>query len=246
MKKLLILLSLSVPVTVYCQVPLPGLPGTYSDGITNLVLQADSTFSLKTRDDVFPYSLKSYESSGRWTATGNTIVLNPHKSKRMPQVTLSEKQVAGDDSIRVKINYQAETYDNEVLQSSEPVKAQLMTLYLNKPGHYYNLVHQRIRRVCAFSPRVKRQTMLDSSNSLTFSAEKITRLGIYTYGFDHPVELVPANPAANYFEITIVQPLDKDRLPRSKQVVIRKKNAYFYEYQGKVVTSGLLAPLRKM
>jgi hypothetical protein len=70
--------------------------------------------------------------------------------------------------------------------------------------------------------------------------QKVERLGIYTYGFEKRVELSTTNPDANDFAITIVQPIDKERTPRSKQVIIKDKYAYFYELHGKIATSGLL------
>ncbi|MGV3586112.1 MAG: hypothetical protein ACO1OF_03850 [Adhaeribacter sp.] len=69
--------------------------------------------------------------------------------------------------------------------------------------------------------------------------QKVERLGVYTYGFDKPIELTPANPNANYFELVITQPIDKERTPRSKKVIVKNKYAYYYEWTGKIPTSGL-------
>jgi len=64
-------------------------------------------------------------------------------------------------------------------------------------------------------------------------------------GFEKPVEMPVSNPSANYFEITVVQPVDRERTPRSKKVVVKGKHAFYYERNGKVDTSGLLTVLKK-
>lgn len=101
-------------------------------------------------------------------------------------------------------------------------------------------------RHCTFTPEVKRQHILDSSNTVRFLLKKIEKIGVYTYGFDTKKELIPQDPHSNYFEITILQPVDIERTPRSKKVIIKGKHAFFYEIHGKVLTSGLLLdPLKK-
>jgi hypothetical protein len=42
-----------------------------------------------------------------------------------------------------------------------------------------------------------------------------------------------------------VQPVDRERTPRSKKVVVKGKHAFYYERNGKVDTSGLLTVLKK-
>jgi len=238
------LLLLLISITTYCQPATNNIIGRYSDGITNLTINADSTFDLNTPDYVYPYTYNSYQSRGTWTSSGNVITLNPGKEKRYPGVSLTEKEIEGNDSIQIKINYLTEVYDNEIMVSKKPASVELMTLHIN--NQYRNLVHSPIHRICAFAPRVKKQMVLDSSNTVKFPKQKVVQLGIFTYGFDKKVELHPSNPNTNYFTITIVQPLDQDRRPRSKKVIIKGKYAWYYELNGKVRTSGLLMGLKRI
>jgi hypothetical protein len=242
MKKLLFILSLAMSLTVYCQQNDKRLFGRYIDNISSLTLNADSTFELRTPDPVFSYTFEYYSNTGVWTIDGNVITLNPGKKKRLPQVSLIEKEIEGEDSIQVKINYLLEEYAmDSVLFKKRPFEFDMITLYVNKT--FRTIVHERKVRVCGFAPRVKKQAILDSSGIIKLPKQKIERLAVFSYGFDNDIELHPVNPNANYYEITIVHPVDCDRRPRSKKVIMKGKNAYYYEWRGKVRTS--LIPLTR-
>jgi hypothetical protein len=110
-----------------------------------------------------------------------------------------------------------------------PFAVDRMTLYINKA--YVSLVHAPIRRICAYAPRIKHQVVLDSLNGIKISKQKIDRLAINTYGLNEKVELSLTNPNANYYEITIVQPVDSDRKPRGEMLWLDGK--YLYDYDGR-------------
>ena len=212
--------------------------GRYSDDVTQLELKADSTYVLITPDYVFPYTYQSFANRGNWTMAGNAVVLNPGKKPRLPEVSLIERVISGD-SIEIKINYQTEVYENEVLKGQEPREFELMTLYINKPKNYRHLVHHPVNRVCAFAPRVKNQYVVDHTNTVKLAKQNVEKIGVYTYGFLKTVELFPTNPNANYYEVKIIQPIDKERMPRSKKVIVKGNKAFYYEYRGTLPTSGL-------
>jgi hypothetical protein len=200
---------------------------------------------LNTPDYVFPYTFSNYKNYGKWTFLEKEIILNPDKSPRTPILSLTEKIIKGADSVEIKINYQTELYENEIFQRKEQADFELMTLYLNKSKNYIHLVHSPKIRVCAFAPKVKKQYVLDSTSTVKLPLQKIDKIGIFTYGFDTTKELIPKNENSNYFEITIIQPIDKERTPRNKKVIVKGKNAIFYESNGKILTSGLLLNLLK-
>lgn len=231
----------------YAQTGTSKIAGIYSDDITKLELKTDGTFNLSTPDYVFPYTFKNYQTSGIWVFADKGIILNPDKHPRIPTLTLKETSIDNADSIEIKINYQVEQYENEISVAKEWFEFDVMTLYLNKEKNYIHLVHSPKKSVCSFAPKVKKQYILDSTNTIKLPLQKIEKIGIYTYGFDTKKELLPQHPNSNYFEITIYQPIDKERTPRNKKVIIKGKNAFFYEQDGKISTSVLsLSPLRKM
>jgi hypothetical protein len=67
---------------------------------------------------------------------------------------------------------------------------------------------------------------MDSLNTVKLPKQKIEKLAFNTYGFVGKVALPLKNPNANYYEITIVQPVDLDRRPRGEQLVKEGKRLY--------------------
>ena len=243
MKKLVALLLTLFQLTAHGQT---NLIGKYSDGLTQLTINADSTFHLSTPDPVFPNTYTIYQNTGHWASSGNKLILNPGKEKKATTVSVSEKVIENADSIQVKINYTIAEYENGVFIKKIPSTFELMTIYINRSKNYNNIVHHPIRSTCAFAPRVKKQIVADAENSFKLPKQKVEWIGIYSYGFDKEIQLTPADPNANYFEISIIQPIDKNRMPSNKQVIIKGNNAYFYEYKGKIPTSGILNRLKRL
>ncbi|WP_114789191.1 hypothetical protein U0035_06395 [Niabella yanshanensis] len=230
MKYILTFIFSLTTIIIYCQMDNSKIIGNYVSDMTRLELKADGTFSLSAPDYVFPYTFKNYETSGKWVSSGKEVILNPDKVPRTPVLTLTEKKIDNADSIEIKIIYQTREYENEVEVGTEHFKFDLMTLYLNKAKNYIHLVHAPKNRNCTFARKVKRQHILDSSSTVRFPVQNIEKIGIYTYGFKTKKELIPRDPHSSYFEIIIVQPVDKERTPRSKKVIIKGKHAFFMKY----------------
>ncbi len=223
--------------------------GTYADGFgdfstTTLTLRENGTFFLQTVDPVFSNTHQPYQNEGNWVKADNGIVLNPEKAERIPEIRLTERKIEGQDSITIKINYTVREYENEQQVAEKPYVFDLFTVYVNKKRHYHHLVRQPERRICVFAPKVRHQVLVDSTNMFKIAATPMQKIGVFTYGFDEPVELAVSDSGANYFEIKLMQPIDRERMPRSKKVVVKGNQAFFYERKGKIDPS-LLPLIRK-
>lgn len=225
--------------------------GIYSDGISNgfqttrLELKPDRTFRLLTQDPVFTYTFKTYENTGTWAGNGKEIILNPDKLPRKTSIELHEKANAQQDSITIQIHYALEEYEKEQLRRNAPFEFQMLTVFINRKKTYFNLVRSPQRRICSFSHKVKNQVIVDSLNQFKIARQDIHRLGVYSYGFDDVRWFDVQNPNTNRFEFNILQPVDVERMPRSKKVILKKGKAYFYERSGKVDTSWVANGLTK-
>ncbi len=242
------LLYFSLMFSLFAQKTSKPFYGTYADYSTRLTLKPDSTFELIETDPIFPYTFESYTNRGYWKVNGDTVILNSHLEKRLPIVTVQEKSVQKDnDSISVRINYYLETYEKNKLVSTSPFKFELLSVYFNKRKNYRNIVHSPHYRHCMFSPRIRKQTVIDSTKTFNFPRQKVSTLGVYSYGFEKDIEIEVNDPQANHYEITVIQPVDKERMPRSKKVIIKRRQAYYYEWKGKI-SSGIfsLSPLEQL
>jgi len=204
-----------------------GIYRDYPTGYTELFLKEDGTFTLNF------YGLSH---QGLWGVKGNEVILNPEKNKRFPKISLSEQKVKTLDSIEIIFNYQIETYENEKFVECADYEFDILSVYLNKPKYYVNVVRQPLRSYCAFSPRIKKQVLLNlETNSIKIKKTKkgISKIGIHAPDFDLPIELNLADPLSNRLELFIVHSVDKEKTLRSKPA----------EKNGKVVRTFYRMPL---
>jgi hypothetical protein len=243
----LFILSLIVIVSAQVGRCQSNFVGTFSNFTTHLTLRADSTFSLSTFDPVYVYTYKQYQNDGKWTTRDGKVILNPEKEKRVPKVTLTEGSSDLTDSIEIKINYATELHESENYVGTEPATVELMTVMINGHKKFINLVHKKQVRNCSFAPKIKHQRVVDSLVTFRIPKQQIKTLAIYTYGFEKPLYLQTMAAGSNLFEIDVVQPLDTERMPRSKTVIVTKNQAFYYERRGHVVTSTWLgSPLKRV
>jgi len=117
-------------------------------------------------------------------------------------------------------------------------------LYFNKRRKFVHLTRANYKEgSCAWAPRVRNKITVDATNSFRIAKKDVHTLGVFTYGFTNFVSLDIKDKNADYFEIDIIMPIDKERMPRNKKIIIKGKRAFFYERNGKVALSA--TPLRK-
>jgi len=212
--------------------------------ITELELKTDGTFELRAVDNVYPQTFKDYSNKGVWIVKDDEVILNPKLKKRKPTVKMMEKTIGLKDSIEIKINYFNEIYENQKLVEKNETEFDILTLYFNKKRKYKHLTREWYDTgSCAWAPRIRNRVNMDSTNTLRIAKKDIDKIGVYTYGFTDFIELKTENKNSDYYEIDIVIPIDKERMPRNKKVIIKGKRAYFYEINGEVRKS--LNPLYK-
>lgn len=237
-----------ISTTVFAQQTVRDVAGKYSDGfgemvVTELDLRVDGTFTLVTTDPIFSYSFKSFSNIGTWGLDSAGVILNPDKVPRQIQFRIAESSQANDDSIIIQIDYHLLYFRNEEFKGEANFDFDQLTIFVNDKRKYYNLVRHKVRSICAFSPTPKSQIIVDSLNRVRIPKMEIKRLGIMTYGFGTPIWQDIMHTHATQFEISISHPVDEERTPRSKRVIIKRNRAYFYEVEGKVDKS--LLPLTR-
>lgn len=213
--------------------------------VTELELKADGSFKLRTVDYVYPQTFKDYSNEGQWVVEDKEIVLNPMLKRRLPRASILGSKKGIKDSIEIKINHYVELYENEELKEKRAATFDLMTLYFNKKRDYVILTRVSYKEgSCAFAPRIKNRVNVDTTNTFRVVRKDLEKIGLYTYGFQDFLEVDIQDKEADYFEIDVVVPVDVERMPRSKKVIIKGNRAFFYENKGKVDTFWS-TPLRK-
>jgi hypothetical protein len=201
---------------------------------TALELKKDGTFRLRTTDNVYPRSFKYFTNEGKWIVKDGEVILNPDLKKRKPTVNITDKQIGLKDSIEIRVNHYVELYETEKLVENKKSESELLTLYFNKRRKYKHLTREWLKEErCAWAPRLRNRVNLDSTNSFKIAKTTIKKIGVYTYGFTEFVEIKTKRKHSDYYEIDVVVPIDKERMPRNKKVIIKGNRAYFYESKGK-------------
>lgn len=224
-----------------------GIYGDWTLGLsatTELELKSDGTFKLKTVDYVYPQTFKRYSNKGTWVSEGKEITLNPELELREPTVFINEKVIGLRDSVEIKVNHYVERYENNTLVKKELADFEMLTICLGKQRKNINLLRKAYIRKCGWAPRIRNQKIVDSTNTFRIAKKDLDKIGIYTYGFSKPIETELKNRKADHLEINVVVPIDNERMPRSKKVIIKGRRAYFYERNGKI-DQFWAEPLRK-
>ncbi len=206
--------------------------------ITELELKADGTFKLRTVDNVYPQTFKQFTNEGEWILKDGKVVLNPDLKRRQPVVNITENQIGLKDSIEIKINHYIELYENQTFIEKKKTELELLTLYFNKKRNYNHLTRAWLKEgSCAWAPRIKNRVNLDSTNTFRIAKKDIEKIGVYTYGFTDFIELETESLNSDFIEINIIMPIDKERMPRNKKVIINGNRACYYEAKGEVKKS---------
>ncbi len=250
-KKRYILIVLLFVIQVQAQTDKSEYTGVYGDWMLNgkaltteLELKSDGTFELRAVDHVYPQTFKDYTNEGIWIVKDDEVILNPKLKKRTPIVQMIEKTIGLQDSIEIKVNHYNEIYKNQKLVKKKNTEFDILTLYFNKKRIYKHLTRDWYETgSCIWAPRIRNRVNLDSTNTFRIAKKDIEKIGVYTYGFTDFIETFPKNQDSDYFEIDVVVPIDEERMPRSKKVIIKGRSAYFYEIKGEVKKT--LNPLYK-
>ncbi len=214
----------------------------FSDHFTTLKFYPNGKFQLETTDILFPGKGETHTNEGIWTDTPEGIRLNPHMPERTQYVEFNPIDSAVSDTLELLIDYSRTVYrDNQEIRKDKD-DFEIITFFIN--GKSYNLVRSPVIQHCAFAPGIKNQLIVDESNSVRIPVKRIKKMKVMTTGFDKPrsIELT-----ANQFSRAVISidiHVDDEQTPRNRLVLVKGKNAYFYQMGGK--PSIFLTPLQKI
>lgn len=234
----------------FCQSNHKTVAGIYSDQLgssTRLVLRKDRSFTLNTVDELFPYTFEMFNNVGTYEIREDSIILNPTRKALRPEVLIETKE-GTSDTLSINLDYQLDHYADTVIQSSEPFNPKMLTIYINKKKNYTHLVQEEQIRSCLFATRIKNQMIVEEHGAILFSRnsdyfkEPLRRIGVYSYGFDKIVWFEVAEETSE-ITIRIHQPVEANRMPMSRELIIKGNKLYYYKQEGEV--RKFLTPLIK-
>ncbi len=229
---------------VAAQSPASLITGTYSDGtgaddaVTELTLRADSTFDLIQNDPVFMTDVPvRFESSGRWSATGGDVILNPGKVPLQTEVRLVERIEPATDSITIRINWTVRSFKDEALVNEASRECDMVEVFINKRKNLHTLVRQIRLGTCECDPVGRMNQVLGGpTNTFRIARRRCEWIGLLADGLDSLIWMPVNDVRDNFFEINVLQSIDADRNPRNRKVVIKGNKAYYYTRNGRIDT----------
>jgi hypothetical protein len=213
--------------------------GKYTDGIgdmiiTEICLRENGTFHLKTPDPIFPYTHQTFENEGIWISRNDSVILNPELNQLKTEVTIKENTTDQTDSVSLNVRYFVDYFQSDSSLKREEKEFEVMTICINKKRKYFNLVRYPHIKMCAFAPKVKKQVLIDSTNTFKIPQRDLFKIGVFTYGFDSIVWVNVSDKNSNYLELEIIQQVDIERTPRNRELIIDGDKIYFYKRNGKI------------
>ncbi len=244
MNKILIIILIIISNSTFGQnIELKEVIGKYTSEFeyiydTKLELKEDTSFYLKAIDPLFPYTFQYYVNNGKFKIVEDLLILNPDLPKREKKVNFKQYEDSNlTDSLSIEINYFLEKFQNEEFIEKERFNFNRLTIYINKKRHKYNIIRYYQCSRCAFASKIKNQIIINSSNQVKIEKRDIERIGIYTYGFKEILWFDITSSTLNTFQFLIEQPVDINRVPRSKVLKFKKNQIFFYKRNGKIKKS---------
>jgi hypothetical protein len=237
MRRLLILLSLFI--TMLSAAQQRKVAGTYSTtnlgGLltgTRVTFYPDFTFDYFTDQDHPVFSRwENLSERGRWTMSGDTVILNPHlERKPAVEAQFSESIEGGDATLRLTFHHIKRYFDRE----GNLTKAD--TLQIDRLDFAFNELKKKgLRRVtprpttrCAFAGYIPPE-IITSGHSITVNRpeEGLRSIFIGCYELQDTKEYLIKNPLAGHLTFTVYSNYYADGQIRQLKFLVYKDKALY-------------------
>ncbi len=235
MRHLIIIILVFFSTLSYGQVQ--KVVGTYSSFLPRVEVKfnPDSTFAYVT-NELHPtfYRWEAFSEKGRWTLSGDTIILNPHLTKKIfVESNFIEEEHKGDTSLLLTFNHIKRYFDigGNIIKTD--------TVQIDRLDYSFNqLKKKKLVRVaphmtirCAFAGYIPKEII---TNSRTIFVQRpidnIKSIFIGCYELQKTKEFFIKNPNSNHFTLNVYSNYYQDGQIRQMKFLI-KNERYIYTRQ---------------
>ena len=211
--------------------------GTYENVMPRIqvTFNSDSTFEYvaKEQHPTF-YRFESFSEKGKWTLSGDTIILNPNLTKKIfVESDFKEQQNLGDTNLLLTFNHIKRYFDG----NGNVIKTD--TLQIDRLDYSFNeLKKKKLTRVarhsttrCAFAGNIPKEVITSNRTiSLPRQAEKISSIFIGCYELQGTKEFTITNPNSNHLTLNVYSNYYQDGQIRQMKF-LRKNEKVLYTRQ---------------
>lgn len=236
MKPLLLLTTLFSVTT--CMAQTKNIAGTYShEGFflynTTIVFKEDSTFEYSSATHpVFLLDRDHFHEKGKWTISGDTIILNPHITPRPAiQIDLKEEAIAGDTALTLTFNHVKRYFDG----NDNPVIFD--TVQIDRLDFAFNEWRKKNRRRvaehpttrCGFAGYIPKEIITEERTIVVpRPSGELKSIFVGCYEAQQTKELAISNPQSTRFTYTVYSNyyLNSGTFRQAK-ILIKNKNVLY-------------------
>ncbi len=235
MRHSIIIISFFIPTLSFGQVQ--KVAGTYSNVMPRIqvTFNADSTFEYVTKEQhpTF-FRWEEFSEKGKWTVSGDTIILNPDLTKKLfVESDFKEQQNLGDTNYLLTFNHIKRYFD----ANGKTIRTD--TFQIERLDYSFNgLRKKKITRVaphlttrCAFAGYIPKEII---TSSRTISVQRptgnIKSIFIGCYELQGTKEFIITNPNSNHLIFTVYSNYYQDGQIRQMKL-LRKNEKVLYTRQ---------------
>jgi len=211
--------------------------GTYSSLLprVEVKLNPDSTFTYIT-NELHPtfYRWEPFSEKGKWTLSGDTIILNPHLTKKVfVESDFTEEEHQGDTSLLLTFNHIKRYFDT----NGNIIKTD--TLQIDRLDYSFNeLKKKKLTRVaphmttrCAFAGYIPKEIITNSRTIIVQRpTENMKSIFIGCYELQGTKAFFIKNPNSNHLTLSVYSNYYQDGQIRQMKFLI-KNDRYIYTRQ---------------
>ncbi len=206
--------------------------GSFNNGIALpaivVTFHADSTFEYTSMEHPTFYRWEYFSEKGKWSVSGDTIILNPQLDiKPFVEYELQEQNASNDTAVTMTFNHIKRYFD----ANGNVIKAD--TLQIKQLDYAFNeLKKKKLTRVaehpttrCAFAGYIPKEIITPHRRiSVPRPAEKLRSIFIGCYELQGTKEMIIRNPDAGYFTLNIYSNYYQDGQMRQRKFLIKNEN----------------------
>jgi len=232
----LFLLVLLCPALAFCQEQQRNIVGAFTSGIlstTSVKFNADSTFEYESKWEhpVFFTAEQHFYEKGRWTLSGDTILLNPQLPKRIfVESDFSEEQTGNDTTLILTFNHVKRHFDSAgKFISADTVQIDRLDFAFNewKKKNLTRVAYHRTTR-CAFAGYIPKEVITgERAISGKRPAENLNSIFIGCYELQGTKEFLIKDPKSNHFTFNVYSNYYQDGMIRQRKYLIKNSNVIY-------------------
>jgi hypothetical protein len=227
------ILFLAALIPIGCLAQEKKVQGRYSSPLsaTAVTFNADSTFEYVAQQHPIFYRWESLDEKGRWTLSGDTIILNPKlEKKNYVESELQEDEIKGEKNLVLTFNHIKRYIDADGhIVKMDTLQVQRLDYAFNKlqKKNMLRVTHSRSVR-CTFAGYIPPERITSSRTTVVQKpGETMKRIFVGCFELQQTKAFAINNPNANHLTVNIYSNYYLDGEIRQVRILIKNDHVLY-------------------